>query len=972
MQLNQLGIILLTLLLGSMPIAQAQETNGELPYVFSRLGQVKGFPRKEILDIIDSPKGLLISTYNSIVTHNGKTYTTIKKADTNQKPFAYNRIYYEDKANYIYGWSLKEGYNLIYPQEKKIANFTAIKQDNDTIIGIDKNGVIQHISLNGKEIYLSEETGIKHPKKILKTNNYHYVATNDSLYQINRKTKERIGVLEGETQLLRYDPFNQKVIAITWRINNINEVTKEKDIYYFPHKSSKETPLVCMDMYIYSDGKYLIANEDGLYIKEGETFSLYNGTNCPLPAFISRIFYNKAENTFYLGSHNREVIKLSEKIGKSYLADKKGSQSLTGITKDAQGNIFTSVMGDLLEHRTDGTLITHELFENKRISSLNIIDNKLLIATWDKFLYEFKNGQIIQLGDYSAVGSITGIDRDSQQRTWYLSRFGIYYNYPEQEIQKLEGVNEKCVSFYERKDGTICIGCESTFYILSKEQEILEAYGRDKGLRGMEVRSFYEDNNNELWIGTYGGGLFLLKNKELISINDYSNCKLDADIFTLAPHKDKLYVSTIDGIYAVKIKDLQSFSRHELDYLIPERFGSEIGIIDSEFNGGFHKNWVKHKDKLYLPSIQGLVEFNLSLDSAKINPSPIVFIQSLLVNDTLIDLHSTNKFKRNTHTIKLEFFSPYFTEKANTHYQYRINEGKKVSKWSQPLKESELSLKMLPPGKYSLQIRALNSNNKPSPTITTYNFSINPYAYETVWFWVIIVTFLLFLTFYIVSNIAKTQRDKEIFTKEILELKLQNIQSQMNPHFIFNSLNSVIYLLQTEKYGEAEELIDDFSVILRDFLNRNNDNFIKLEEELSFIELYLSIQQKRYNNFEYQVQYSKNIGDFLIPTFLTQPIIENAILHGIAHSNKKGMVFVTAYSFWNRVVIKIDDNGIGRKRSEEINKKRENHVSKGGSLVKDKIKILERYYNTKVTTKHIDIDSDNQTGTVVIIEIYFK
>lgn len=177
-----------------------------------------------------------------------------------------------------------------------------------------------------------------------------------------------------------------------------------------------------------------------------------------------------------------------------------------------------------------------------------------------------------------------------------------------------------------------------------------------------------------------------------------------------------------------------------------------------------------------------------------------------------------------------------------------------------------------------------------------------------------------------------------------------------------------MYLMEIDKQDEAQKLIEDFSKLLRQFLNASDDSFVPLEEELRIIDLYLSIQKNRYN-FDYEITYAQNMANVLIPSLIIQPFVENSLVHGIAHSDKRGMIHVVVYSFENKIVIKIEDNGIGREKANEINKSRATHVSIGTKLVDEKISILERKYNKKIHLKYIDINTNNTTGTLVIIEI---
>lgn len=192
----------------------------------------------------------------------------------------------------------------------------------------------------------------------------------------------------------------------------------------------------------------------------------------------------------------------------------------------------------------------------------------------------------------------------------------------------------------------------------------------------------------------------------------------------------------------------------------------------------------------------------------------------------------------------------------------------------------------------------------------------------------------------------------------------------MDPHFIFNALNNIIYLLNAEKYHEAEELVQDFSLLLRRFLEKSDSTFLSVGEELAIIDLYLLIEQKRYNSqFTYTIHIDGSIRDREIPTLLIQPLVENAIKHGISHSDRRCTIAISAEQTDIGILITITDDGIGRKRSAEINQSRTNHTSKGIQLVREKINIMQQKYGIAIRLDIIDRTEDGQTGTTSRLNI---
>jgi LytS/YehU family sensor histidine kinase len=201
----------------------------------------------------------------------------------------------------------------------------------------------------------------------------------------------------------------------------------------------------------------------------------------------------------------------------------------------------------------------------------------------------------------------------------------------------------------------------------------------------------------------------------------------------------------------------------------------------------------------------------------------------------------------------------------------------------------------------------------------------------------------------------------------VQETEIKAIHSQMNPHFIFNSLHLINHLISTKNYKKAEDLLINFSKLLRNVLEKSDQIFLPLSEELNFIKLYLNIQESRFNNqLKYTINCDPELNQIQIPAMILQPIVENAILHGIAHKIEGvGLISIRAIKEEGEIHIIIQDNGIGRKASKLINVTK-SHRSAGYPLIQKKIDLLKIKYNVSVSYTITDInEKNNQTGTIV-------
>jgi tetratricopeptide (TPR) repeat protein len=213
---------------------------------------------------------------------------------------------------------------------------------------------------------------------------------------------------------------------------------------------------------------------------------------------------------------------------------------------------------------------------------------------------------------------------------------------------------------------------------------------------------------------------------------------------------------------------------------------------------------------------------------------------------------------------------------------------------------------------------------------------------------------------------------------QLNEVTLSALRSQMNPHFIFNSLNSINSFVLNNNSIHASKYISDFSKLIRLILENSKTQKITVQKDIQTLELYIKMEQLRFNNsFDYKIKIDENIDtDFIeIPPMIIQPFIENAIWHGLHHlQNKKGMLeIIVTLLHENALQIEITDNGIGRKKSEALKQNAiKKHTSFGLQITKDRLDIENKEKNSQISNiEIIDLydESHNSIGTKVILII---
>lgn len=239
-------------------------------------------------------------------------------------------------------------------------------------------------------------------------------------------------------------------------------------------------------------------------------------------------------------------------------------------------------------------------------------------------------------------------------------------------------------------------------------------------------------------------------------------------------------------------------------------------------------------------------------------------------------------------------------------------------------------------------------------------------------FWgsICLLSILVILTtaYYTIKVVTK-KNDRNNY---MLSLELKSIYAQINPHFIFNTLNTSLYYISEHKNDDAYKHISAFSELLRSYIKSARNKHISLQEEIENLENYIQLYQSRYEDkFTYSIHVDDtiNTGDTIIPALLLQPFVENAIQHGLLNMDSSGVLTLSFLSSSGGIECIIDDNGIGRQKSAMLyEEKRKKTDSYGNELINELIQIINAENKEKISIRYID-KSSPLTGTTVIITI---
>lgn len=269
----------------------------------------------------------------------------------------------------------------------------------------------------------------------------------------------------------------------------------------------------------------------------------------------------------------------------------------------------------------------------------------------------------------------------------------------------------------------------------------------------------------------------------------------------------------------------------------------------------------------------------------------------------------------------------------------------------QPLATGDMAVRFtnVPPGDYVFRMVAEDENGMLSPQEASFGIKIITPFWERWWF-VLLVLLLILAGIYLfyqwrMNNIRLALQN--------LEIRQKLLRLQMNPHFIFNSLSAIQNFIYTHQTHQAGEYLSEFARLIRIILDNSRKEEISLESEIHFIELYLGLQQLRFEDkFDYFIDTDPGIDadNILIPPMLSQPFLENAIEHGIKYSEKKGIIRMSYELKDESMIFTIDDNGIGLNAAESIRKQKdESHESLAIGIIKQRLLHLKRQKGMEVS-----------------------
>lgn len=682
----------------------------------------------------------------------------------------------------------------------------------------------------------------------------------------------------------------------------------------------------------------------------------------------------------------------------AYLIDKNGSfqkyQDLILNNRYHYPNPYKRLNGNILPAKSLYRPLKYDILINKQLKRFNSIsfdqDGNIWIGSNVGIFKINKENEAISYFDLEG-NQFTDFFIDSENTLYGISWADLFIS---PNINN--NYSYKLYNYYEDKSPiniSKIIELEDQIWFSSTDHGLFVYNGEEfystYGQSSFETPSFNDickDKNGNIFAGGNNGKIYFVRfvNNEINFIQEIgkSNGLRGTSIRYLCCTKDNFLIAgTNDGLNIIDLNKLYETGHVKINCIYDAK-----GFTD--YSGKLCA--VQNNEKFWIGSNNNVIQIDLkSLE--KINFKSVnLYLKSLLINEDNYDLSNNENIDPWTNIPKNAIKLPYhknsltfsydaitFLDPENISFSYKL-EGYH-NNWIVNTKDRKAIFQNLKPGKYRLRIKVDTEESDLSEEELSVNFIISRPFWITWWFvgitLIIIVSVVWLLIIFRTRSIKKKERIRREITERMSEFEMKALRAQMNPHFIFNAINSIQNFMLGNDVDSALYYLSDFAKLIRLTLDNVSKKRITLEEELNYIKYYINLEQMRFDTeFEIEIIMPQDWegGKILIPSMILQPFIENCIKHAFVLKKGKAKIKLE-FQITENSILKciVEDNGIGRKKSRELNKNRKNHTSKGTFITFERLALLNQTQSRKeYRVEIIDLYDEFDLASGTRVEVY--
>jgi ligand-binding sensor domain-containing protein len=558
------------------------------------------------------------------------------------------------------------------------------------------------------------------------------------------------------------------------------------------------------------------------------------------------------------------------------------------------------------------------------------------------------------------IGSIKATFRKNDREVLFATSFGVFL-VDQDRLRIVDSLwHERATALFLRND-SLFIGTLNGLYLVKRDRSAVFLGGEIPFFR-KRIAAMAGSSDGTLWVASYDdAGIAGYRSGKIVATITAEKQGLTSNFCrTLFVHDNCLWVGTDKGLNKI---DLSRQGHPVTRYTSYDGLGSDI-INTLYFDSS----------TVYVGTPAGISFFDENKASVpggcRLSLLAVTISDKNRIADSAgLALHFNNN------NIRFDYAGISYKSVGNIYYRYRL--VGLDSNWKST-RETFLDYPSLPEGNYEFQLLAINKFGVESKPLLLH-FSVAPPFWRTGWFTGLALILFLSLTWLLVTLrirvIRRRQEEKDMLGKRILDTEHMALRAQMNPHFIFNCLNSIQQFVFDRDIISANKYISGFAKLIRATLQYSTASYISLSDEMDYLSTYLSLEKLRFEDkMDYSIEVDPSLSgqEIFIPPMLIQPYVENSMRHGLRHKQDgKGHIRISVHPFDDKITCIIEDNGIGRKNAAKF-KTREHieYQSRGMSLTGDRIRLINTAYGNSIRTEVIDLEDEGgrSTGTRVILE----
>ena len=678
--------------------------------------------------------------------------------------------------------------------------------------------------------------------------------------------------------------------------------------------------------------------------------------------------YIDNENNLWFATSGEGIYRLLSKEYKTwYFTPRSQIFSITDLNGHILAGSEYGRIYDIYNNNTDSLILNPQKNPDWRLRNLKYtamqgsnrayvmkkMKNGDVLIGFDWFLALLSKNKKPLIKEFYPVKSICQIDENKAMIG--TSRYTALVNLSNLAIIKKIWNGRSTAVHYSK--GYYYIGTPEGVY-LGKQPDSLVFLGKNIPESASVIACMFEGKDNITWIGTQEQGVLGIRDRRLVYHFTTNNGLTSNICKTVCLDGTNLWVGTDKGLNVINLADKKTpVITYGIADGLPSNNIDAVYILDHT---------------IYIGSPAGLTSFkpaNLTQPS-----SCQLKILDIILGDSSVPVSPAYSIKYDRNSLKISYTAISFRSVNNFVYYYRV---KGLTKSWDSTYQTSLEFPSIPSGSYEFELIAKNRFGiKSKPVI--FSLIVKAPYWQKTWFIIFFLAAMATVVCWIAVLLFKRMRQKEwekIRVQQRINGLEQRIQrAQMNPHFIFNCLNSIQNFIIHNDIDATNQYLTEFASLMRQTLDNSDKTSISIENEIRYLKSYLELENMRFGqqfNFLIETDLWINADGTWLPVMFLQPYIENSIRHGLRHKkNAPGLINLQFRQSRTYLTCTIEDNGVGRKKGMELNSRTgKTHFSKGTSLNMERVNTLNEYYNEKITIETIDLfdEKNDPAGTRVII-----